>query len=600
MPRALTIAVGSKERNDVTTCSRCGLMCRAGTPVCPRCGMNLTPAYTIPPDVSPRWPEANRPYASPQYPEYPAPPYPAEASGYGIPQPGAGTPQRVSMNSLVNEDALPEWLRYAAGSGALPPAAPPDYQAGRPPMSAPPYNQPPSARPAVPPSPVGTGGLGANNLFDESALPDWLRAGAMGQGPDLPTSSYQAPFNQGSYGAGADRAPMGQVPVDQGPAPYSGSAFPSIERAGSFQSSALPQSGMPAPSLIDTNALPQWLSGRPEANAAPPTYGRDAGRGIPAGSLVDETALPQWLRSEQPTPSNQPPAASWHAPVTSNDSMPSWLSQDYSDTRSPHVESPLSGSSAWNRYAGSGTVGQPAMPPPGAVPGTIAGGEFIDEAALPEWLRSQGGAGDAGSPRNGTGATTFSASDLIDPAALPDWVRDSEAGPSATFSSTAGWTSRQSVPQPAALPGQGQGQPYSTLARSAAVAPNTSSIIGTSSLRSSSAASGAQAPNGSAIPKEELPSWLANSRRTPAARRRAPAAPPAAERRPSRTGRQDPTGNMANGGWGDGPYDRAFDNAGSYGNGYGNGYGEYDDSAGHQRSDHQERRGGWRRLFGRK
>src|SRR5262249_53441886 len=148
-----------------------------------------------------------------------------------------------------------------------------------------------------------------------------------------------------------------------------------------------------------------------------------------------ETALPQWLRSEQPTPSNQPTATSWHAPATANDSMPSWLNQDYSDSRSPHVESPLSGSSAWNRYVGSGPAGQPAMPSPGMVPGTIAAGEFIDESALPEWLRSQGGAADPGSPPNGTGATTFSASDLIDPAALPDWVRDSEAGPSATFSS---------------------------------------------------------------------------------------------------------------------------------------------------------------------
>src|SRR5215831_15229958 len=160
-------------------------MSRAGTPVCPRCGMNLTPAYNIPPDVSPHWPDANQPYASPQRPEYPSASYPAEAPGYGIPQSGAGTPQRMSMNSLVNEDALPEWLRYAAGSGALPPPAP-DYQPSRPPVSTPPYNQPLPGRSPVPPSPVGTGSLGANNLFDESALPDWLRAGAMGQGPDVP------------------------------------------------------------------------------------------------------------------------------------------------------------------------------------------------------------------------------------------------------------------------------------------------------------------------------------------------------------------------------------------------------------------------------
>jgi hypothetical protein len=523
-------------------------------------------------------------------------------------------PQRISMNSLVNEDALPEWLRSAANSGALPTRpAPPEFQGTGSPSYTP-YGQASTARPPVPPAPsapTGSGSLRANNLFDESALPEWLRTGAAGQSPVLPPTSRQFPPTprEGLYNAPLEGSPMGptgtmgQVGPARNPGPYAASAFPGIEQAGSFQSPTPPQSGMPGPSLIDTNALPQWLSGRPEADRSNSGYGRDASLGIPAGSLVDENALPQWLRNEHPAPSNQPAASSpWNAPPAAHEPMPSWLSQGYSDARGiPRMDASPSQSSAWNSYVptGTGALGQAYQPAPGTVPGTIAAGEFIDESALPEWLRSQGGTPTSGAqpqaqqpsvtpPTNGPASTTFSASDLIDPAALPEWVRGSDAGPTATFSSTSGWTSRQPVP-PAAE------------------------------------------PPSSPISRNELPPWLMTSGSAPASPRR-PQTPPARQRTPSpspawqdqvgNSGRLGPGGQRGTGaprgtgvprgtgglrstrqpgGWND----NGYENAGRYGNGYDDydydNYNGYDDAEdGRQRGSQRENRGGWRRFFGRK
>jgi hypothetical protein len=581
------------------------------------------PRSAGPLDAQPEWmrsPNTNRPYSSggtgsleQQYPQY---------SG-GVPgtPPGAGMPQRISMNSLVNEDALPEWLRSAANSDAPPTRpAPPDFP-GTGSLSYAPHGQPPAARP---PTPTGSGSLRANNLFDESALPEWLRTGAAGQNPVLPPTSRQAPSTpvQGGYSAPLEgtpmgpTGPMGQVGAPRAPGPYAANAFPGIEQAGSFQSPAAPQSGMPAPSLIDTNALPQWLSGRPEADRnysgyGRDAYGRDASLGIPAGSLVDENALPQWLRSEQPGAPNQPAASSpWNASPAAHESMPSWLNQGYSDARGvPRMDTSPAQSSAWNSYipTGTGSLGQTVQPAPGTVPGTIAAGEFIDESALPEWLRSQGGGAAAsgvlpqaqpasGAPPNtGASSTTFSASDLIDPSALPEWVRGPDAGPTATFSSTSGWTSRQPVPP----------------------APEPASPV---------------------IPRDELPPWLmAESGAAPASPRRPQGAPPPPrQRNPSpspvwqdqsgTSGRLGPIGQRRTGsprgtggprgtgsqrsarepsGWDD----SAYENAGRYGNDYGDydsysGYDRYDDyddaGNGRQKDGQRERRGGWRRFFGRR
>jgi hypothetical protein len=567
-------------------------------------------------------------------------------------------PPRIAVNSLISEDALPEWLRNAAHSGALPPTAEPrgvvqgtgalggqgwdspQQDTGNGPMRSPDargsgqmaYRQPPAPHPAVPPSPVGSGSLSAHHLFDESALPEWLKSGAAGQSPDLPTASLQVPYGQVGYGAAGAGAPIDPIPDAGYPAAPAASAFPSIEHAGSFQASVSPESGLSGPSLIDTNALPQWLSGRPGVSSQV-NYGRDQARGIPGGSLVDENALPQWLRNEHPAPPNQAASSTWNGPQAGNQSMPSWLNQGYADARTPGMESPYAQPSAWTGYPTPMAAGQPANPAESYLPGTLAAGEFVDEAALPEWLRSQGGIPgmappsgtlSAGQPKigasssghvapnlqeasllaNGSAAGTFSASDLIDPSALPDWVRGSEAGPAASFSSTAGWTNRQPVPPAPA--DSWSDQPAGAPAWSTTKQPAVNSAF------NSSSASSAEPSYAASIPKSELPPWLANDP-SRAAGPRNPKGPPARQQ-PNPSGWQDRSGGMDQesprnmgrraGAYGSrGAYDASLDD-GSYDE-YDN-YSEYDDYTGYDegyradpRREQPERRG-WRRFFGRK
>ncbi|MGO8949024.1 MAG: hypothetical protein ACLQUY_15530 [Ktedonobacterales bacterium] len=551
------------------------------------------------------------------------------------------TPSRISVNSLVNEDALPEWLRNAANSGALPPPmsyggavqstgglagsgrefAPPGM--GQTAMPSPGaqgsgqlrYGQPPAARSPMPPSPVGSGSLGANHLFDESALPDWLRTGAMGQSPDLPTESLQVPYNPSNPSSRED------------PRASSASAFPSIERAGSFQVPTASESGVSAPSLIDSNALPRWLSGKPET-AAQSSYGRDAARGIPANSLVDENALPPWLRNSQPAEQSQHASGLWNGQQPGNQSLPAWLSQGYAETQTPRMDSSLEQSSAWNSRSAGGAAGSPSMTPSGHPPGTIAAGEFIDESALPEWLRSQGGlagipgaaspsgqfvappvaqpglAGLAGSRASSSGnmawtpdtaslladggaPATFSASDLIDPSALPEWVRGSDAGPVASFSSTSGWTSRQPVP-PA-------NQPTANGSFSSGNAESTN------------------ASHGAPIPSSQLPPWLTNDLSPAPGRHNPPAQQPSNPAAWSAS-----TGDMnyvnspksRNMGYSDGPYDAyeaypesaddgGFDDDYDSSDEYDH-YTDYEDIRQEVQETSQPERRGWRRLFGRK
>lgn len=557
-------------------------------------------------------------------------------------QPGPAMPPRASVNSLINEDSLPEWLRNAANSGALPPmtshsgtpqgtgslvgnweSPPPAF--GQPPAplgSQSMYGQPPVARPQMPPSPVGSGSLGANHLFDESALPDWLRNGALGQSPDLTVQPSQSPYvPTGQYSPFSPYDPSG----NEEPRGSTASAFPGIEQAGSFlRAPVSPETGMPASSLIDSNALPPWLSGKSE-NAALSAYGRDAARGLPASSLVDENALPPWLRNEHPAqPNSNSPSVSnattaWNGLQTANQSMPAWLSQGYSEPQPPTVESGFDQASAWNSRSASGSFRQSSVASTGHLPGTIPAGEFVDESALPEWLRSQGGASEtAGNPaRNleqasslagGSATSTFSASDLIDPSALPDWVRGTDEGPSAAFSSTSGWTVRQPTPPAPGTAGQ------EFFRASTNQLPRANGSFSTGS---------ADPPRSSTIPASELPPWLSNGSSTPAAR----AGSPAPQRDtgfgwPAGTGDVNAMNNAVNnayssdvrhGGRNVAPYeayDTSYQGYPAYGNNGGadeyDGFDEYDPQAAYddsyaaeQQSSQPERRG-WRRFFGRK
>lgn len=446
-----------------------------------------------------------------------------QAPGAGIAAEGGG----FSARSLMNEDALPQWLREAgAGGGGLQaPQAPQGYPPAYGAAAAPPaYGQP------------AGGSGGAQSPYDESNLPGWLfQPGANGASPQqfdaFPTA----------------RQPSPNVGMPQPPAPRP-NAFPGIEPAGAYRPA--PSGGLSGNSLLDDNALPGWMRGDPSpAQGDPAAAYRDAG-GMRGHSLIDDAALPAWLRNQpgpsaaQPFPNVQPPQpqpptapsiANWIGGSAANDAMPAWLDQAYNEARVPPLQSPPQ-APAGGAWPANGA------PPNGAppLPGSLNASSLMDESALPEWLRTQGqgqGQGQAqqqvpappnmgrppmGAPHGGTLADMhtarmpqprqgpdqgngwqasrnptrdafgnepepqrFSASDLIDPDALPGFMQGGNGGSAAGGAAAFG-----------ALPGNNAAR-----SRAPGQWPDRDGQQGP--MRSQPSRRGVP------IPEEELPPWLA-------------------------------------------------------------------------------------------
>jgi len=378
----------------VTTCPRCGQPLQAPVPACPRCGQRFAPppqqyqangydgaaparGYQAPPQ---------QPQSPQQYQQQPRQPAPAARPGF-------------SVQDLVSEEALPDWLRQASAESAQPtqrqpiPGAPASAYAPQQPYPSayPPANQPPAQ---------GYGGYSGNGYGN-----------GYGNG------------NGNGYG-GYPPAPAsaGEPPAQRPDA----SAFPSLESAGSYQAPLVGGGGMPASSLLDPNALPTWLGGQ-QGQAAPD--GMRGGEGMRAQSLVDEAALPGWMRNEPASPAQAPVAA------PPPPAAPGWGG----------YPAPSVSHAAPAGYAGMRMPVQQQMQPmqqmqPPAAPVPMNGqpgfsaNQLIDPAALPEWMRNQGQAGapqPSGMPQSPGAAAPvqpgWSASDLIDPSMLPGFVRGNEA-----------------------------------------------------------------------------------------------------------------------------------------------------------------------------
>ena len=384
----------------------------------------------------------------------------------GGPQPGG-----LSISSLINQDVLPEWIREA---GAAPgPAPQPAAPWGQPPVSgpAPDWGAPPMA----PMAPMEGGAPGG--LFDDSALPDWLRAAAgqqppAGYGPGglggaadyggvaapnpmpnpMPSPMNGGPSNgygpNGPSGPGAPYAPFA-------PDPYAPDPFMPLGAASPFQ--ATPPNGiaaaalggaMPAQSLFDAGALPTWLGGTatPSTPALPESPA--GASGLAANSLVDPNALPTWMR-ESPQAAAEPsglPAAGtvseWLASPVTDEPLPGFLDQIYAAADVPRLDQ--ASASPWS-----------VPPTPGPAMGAVPGEQIVDESALPAWLQApdmggvapgyanggangygngsampvppaQAPAGMYGQDAAGAAGPLFSARDLIEAGAMPPWTEQGD------------------------------------------------------------------------------------------------------------------------------------------------------------------------------
>jgi len=306
---------------------------------------------------------------------------------YGYPPPGGpGVPGGPGAGNLLDESALPEWLRQGANGG---------YGAPPPGMGQPPYGGYPGAGAPGGFPPGGNAGyrapsgdMTARSLIDDRALPGW-----MNQPPGAPGVAGQP---GGGYGAreGLDARSL----IDE-------SSLPQWLQGGQ---SAAAQAAQWNPATGIQEPLPAWLAQppvQPAAMFAPPPAPMAPPLGaqaMSAGQLADESALPDWLRAQGAGSAGRsaPAAPMGQAPRRPPNSE--WLTDAHvpiqpAAGRGPGAAAPLGDAELppWLRNNQQGN-GSGAYPVPGQ-----AGGMPNDQ--LPPWLRQGPGAGGADPPGGSTG-----------------------------------------------------------------------------------------------------------------------------------------------------------------------------------------------------
>jgi len=343
----------------VITCNHCGAVVPAGLASCQRCGAPVDAGRGNQDQAAlPPWLETlradRRPTPASSSASFPPVNMPNEGAvpGWMRPGPAEGmnaTPpdsfpmQRpaaapapntdgvymqtsMSANSLIDEQALPSWLREAQGAG---PRAPqenlaassliqaeslPDWMRTMPPAPTPP---PTSSAPVnMPQGPIAGGDLidpqalpqwmtnqpgpatpaqgerfSASSLLDANALPPWMRDAGQQQ-PPVPRAPSFPPMPS------AQAAPLPQGPVFNSQMP-AGPAMPGQNASGQPPQ---PSNGLSANSLIDMNALPDWLRPAEEQQRypyPPPQPGMPAGPAPFGGpARAENMRVPSRPRSE--------------------------------------------------------------------------------------------------------------------------------------------------------------------------------------------------------------------------------------------------------------------------------------------------------------
>jgi hypothetical protein len=242
----------------VITCNRCGKQIPAGAANCQNCGMSVSSLGKGPTDAQehpelPTWLESLRANERPRTP----------AGG-----------QSFSSADLVGDDDLPGWMRPGRAETAEDANAS-HYAAPR-----------PSSMPApdtddgmLPPK-----GFSANLLVDSSSLPSWIQMNQPESG-SYPPAEVQGPFSAASL-----------IEPD---------SLPSWMTGQPSQPPALPNQNQPGSGAAPFNPpSPAVWQGAPSFEAAPGN-GESAPR-LSASSLLDMNALPNWLREGQQGYSSQP------------------------------------------------------------------------------------------------------------------------------------------------------------------------------------------------------------------------------------------------------------------------------------------------------
>ncbi|GAC1629480.1 MAG: hypothetical protein NVS4B11_28350 [Ktedonobacteraceae bacterium] len=209
---------------------------------------NIAASSLVQPEFMPDWMKSMQPSTQGQ-PSTPIP-QPKPPTSPAVPTQG------FSAQQLIDSQALPNWMQQADGQSFTPPQS-----------VQPPHNE------QMGNDPTGQAGFMASSLLDENSLPSWMREAERGaqeqratmpqpqqatwqapQQPAMPQRGYEQPWQASQQQASS---PPWQMPQQQQP------AYPPAP--GGNASTQGPAGTLSMGSLIDMNALPEWLRSAAEA-----------------------------------------------------------------------------------------------------------------------------------------------------------------------------------------------------------------------------------------------------------------------------------------------------------------------------------------------
>jgi hypothetical protein len=261
---------------------------------------------------------------------------PVSLRSSAVPAPSTGhTPLPVSSfaaQSLVDEQSLPSWMQEGQAStlSSVEDSMTEENQV---------WMQEGRAATSLP---MRASGFAARDLVDQQSLPTWLTQ--LGQQDSTPSASRDQlmqppagnerpqPIQPGQKGFAA-RDLIDQQSLPAWMVQQDNQTLTTTKSEQAKQSSSQPGIGLSASSLLDMNALPAWLTQNGQAQAAlpsqPPNSTVSSNQSWPsqqpsgtdgrlaASSVIDMNALPEWLRSAAGTQSAPEAAAqAYAAPYT--------------------------------------------------------------------------------------------------------------------------------------------------------------------------------------------------------------------------------------------------------------------------------------------
>ena len=251
--------------------------------------------------VVPNWMQPNRPHDEKSSNSYPS--MRSAASSAPNTDEGFAQERNISANSLIDANALPTWMQpenprppqqNIAASSLVQPEFMPDWMKTMHPSS---QGQPAASMPPQPSFPAQ--GFSAQNLIDPQGLPHWMQEG--GQSATPPVQSPMPQANQPGNGTIVQSGLAASSLLDVNSLP---SWMQESERSGQAQRGSQQQAWQ-APQQSAPRGYEQQQAWQAPQSTYPPVSGQSQGGTLSMGSLIDVNALPEWLRSAADTPQSQ-------------------------------------------------------------------------------------------------------------------------------------------------------------------------------------------------------------------------------------------------------------------------------------------------------